>query len=229
MQGVGLGGMGFIGGKSKKELPVKDTELWCLAVREISVQNVECECDFRLCGCEKAGTLEPPELWNTEGRKETSLSLPAAQLCLRAALSDHAWPHAGALSHTSEAQIHSNCTVSGCTNGDGSDIIMRWKFFMSVMEERAGKRSELRVSARSHPSSFNGDCNFERPYSECGYSQGKDDDFDWEQVNTKLRPSTDPWIPAGQLNLAVTAHTTIAFSTVFVGLCTFSGPKDISV
>lgn len=74
-----------------------------------------------------------------------------------------------------------------------------------------------------------GDCNFERPYSECGYSQGKDDDFDWEQVNTKLRPSTDPWIPAGQLNLAVTAHTTIAFSTVFVGLCTFSGPKDISV
>lgn len=39
------------------------------------MQNVECECDFRLCGCEKAGTLEPPELWNTEGRKETSESV----------------------------------------------------------------------------------------------------------------------------------------------------------
>uniref|UniRef100_A0A8B9HYR1 protein-tyrosine-phosphatase n=1 Tax=Astyanax mexicanus TaxID=7994 RepID=A0A8B9HYR1_ASTMX len=42
-----------------------------------------------------------------------------------------------------------------------------------------------------------GECNFERPYAECGYSQGKDDDFDWEQVNTKQRPPTDPWIPAG--------------------------------
>ncbi|TSK16090.1 Receptor-type tyrosine-protein phosphatase mu [Bagarius yarrelli] len=50
---------------------------------------------------------------------------------------------------------------------------------------------------------FRGDCNFERPYSECGYSQGKDDDFDWEQVNTKLRPSTDPWIPAGSAFMMV--------------------------
>ncbi|XP_053476551.1 receptor-type tyrosine-protein phosphatase mu-like [Ictalurus furcatus] len=50
---------------------------------------------------------------------------------------------------------------------------------------------------------FRGDCNFERPYSECGYSQGKDDDFDWVQVNTKLRPSTDPWIPAGSAFMMV--------------------------
>ncbi|XP_053092405.1 protein tyrosine phosphatase receptor type Ma isoform X9 [Pangasianodon hypophthalmus] len=50
---------------------------------------------------------------------------------------------------------------------------------------------------------FRGDCNFERPYSECGYSQGKDDDFDWEQVNTKLRPSTDPWILAGSAFMMV--------------------------
>uniref|UniRef100_A0A3B4EKN4 protein-tyrosine-phosphatase n=1 Tax=Pygocentrus nattereri TaxID=42514 RepID=A0A3B4EKN4_PYGNA len=48
-----------------------------------------------------------------------------------------------------------------------------------------------------------GDCNFERPYTECGYSQGKDDDFDWEQVNTKQRPSTDPWIPAGSAFMMV--------------------------
>ncbi|KAF4087887.1 hypothetical protein AMELA_G00076400 [Ameiurus melas] len=50
---------------------------------------------------------------------------------------------------------------------------------------------------------FRGDCNFERPYSECGYSQGKDDDFDWEQVNTKQRPSTDPWTPAGSAFMMV--------------------------
>lgn len=60
-----------------------------------------------------------------------------------------------------------------------------------------------------------GDCNFERPYSECGYSQGKDDDFDWEQVNTKLRPSTDPWVPAGQSNLVMTVHTTLDFIGVY--------------
>ncbi|XP_066538363.1 protein tyrosine phosphatase receptor type Ma isoform X8 [Hoplias malabaricus] len=50
---------------------------------------------------------------------------------------------------------------------------------------------------------FRGDCNFERPYTECGYSQSKDDDFDWEQVNTKQRPSTDPWIPAGSAFMMV--------------------------
>ncbi|KAF4090043.1 hypothetical protein AMELA_G00045160 [Ameiurus melas] len=50
---------------------------------------------------------------------------------------------------------------------------------------------------------FRGDCNFERPYSECGYSQGNDDDFDWEQVNTKLRPSADPWIPASSAFMMV--------------------------
>ncbi|XP_072536097.1 protein tyrosine phosphatase receptor type Ma isoform X4 [Salminus brasiliensis] len=50
---------------------------------------------------------------------------------------------------------------------------------------------------------FRGDCNFERPYAECGYSQGKDDDFDWEQANTKQRPSADPWIPAGSAFMMV--------------------------
>ncbi|XP_046702490.1 protein tyrosine phosphatase receptor type Ma isoform X6 [Silurus meridionalis] len=59
----------------------------------------------------------------------------------------------------------------------------------------------LLVSVRGQV--FRGDCNFERPHSECGYSQGKDDDFDWEQVNTKLRPSTDPWIPAGSAFMMV--------------------------
>lgn len=43
-----------------------------------------------------------------------------------------------------------------------------------------------------------GDCNFERPYTACGYSQGKDDHFDWEQANTKERPSPNPWMPTGQ-------------------------------
>uniref|UniRef100_A0A4W5KY26 MAM domain-containing protein n=1 Tax=Hucho hucho TaxID=62062 RepID=A0A4W5KY26_9TELE len=45
---------------------------------------------------------------------------------------------------------------------------------------------------------FKGDCNFERPYTACGYSQGKDDDFEWEQANTKERPSSNPWMPTGQ-------------------------------
>ncbi|ROL45423.1 Receptor-type tyrosine-protein phosphatase mu [Anabarilius grahami] len=40
------------------------------------------------------------------------------------------------------------------------------------------------------------DCLLEKSYTECGYSQSKDDDFDWEQVNTKQKPSSDPWVPA---------------------------------
>uniref|UniRef100_A0A4W4E2C8 protein-tyrosine-phosphatase n=1 Tax=Electrophorus electricus TaxID=8005 RepID=A0A4W4E2C8_ELEEL len=48
-----------------------------------------------------------------------------------------------------------------------------------------------------------GDCNFERSYTECGYSQGKDDDFDWEQVNTKQKPSAEPWIPTGSAFMMV--------------------------
>ncbi|XP_048872095.1 receptor-type tyrosine-protein phosphatase mu-like isoform X1 [Brienomyrus brachyistius] len=44
---------------------------------------------------------------------------------------------------------------------------------------------------------FKGACNFEKPYTSCGYIQGKDDDLDWEQVNTKEKPSLDPLMPAG--------------------------------
>uniref|UniRef100_A0A8K9XXR4 Receptor-type tyrosine-protein phosphatase kappa n=1 Tax=Oncorhynchus mykiss TaxID=8022 RepID=A0A8K9XXR4_ONCMY len=48
-----------------------------------------------------------------------------------------------------------------------------------------------------------GDCNFERPYTACGYSQGKDDHFDWEQANTKVRPSPNPWMPTGSAFMMV--------------------------
>uniref|UniRef100_A0A672YVK8 protein-tyrosine-phosphatase n=1 Tax=Sphaeramia orbicularis TaxID=375764 RepID=A0A672YVK8_9TELE len=42
-----------------------------------------------------------------------------------------------------------------------------------------------------------GDCNFEKPLAACGYSQGRDDDLDWEQANTREKPSSDPWMPSG--------------------------------
>uniref|UniRef100_A0A8C2KYH0 Receptor-type tyrosine-protein phosphatase kappa n=1 Tax=Cyprinus carpio TaxID=7962 RepID=A0A8C2KYH0_CYPCA len=42
------------------------------------------------------------------------------------------------------------------------------------------------------------DCLLEKSYTDCGYSQGKDDDFDWEQINTKQKPSSEPWLPSGQ-------------------------------
>ncbi|XP_051969458.1 receptor-type tyrosine-protein phosphatase mu-like [Xyrauchen texanus] len=41
------------------------------------------------------------------------------------------------------------------------------------------------------------DCLLEKSYTECGYSQGRDDDFDWEQMNTKQKPSSDRWVPSG--------------------------------
>ncbi|TNN88440.1 Receptor-type tyrosine-protein phosphatase mu [Liparis tanakae] len=41
-----------------------------------------------------------------------------------------------------------------------------------------------------------GDCNFEKPLAAYGYSQGRDDDLDWEQINTREKPSSDPWMPS---------------------------------
>ncbi|XP_058871548.1 receptor-type tyrosine-protein phosphatase mu-like isoform X2 [Acipenser ruthenus] len=43
---------------------------------------------------------------------------------------------------------------------------------------------------------YKGDCSFDESYTTCGYSQAKDDDLDWEQVNTKVKPSSDPWMPS---------------------------------
>lgn len=42
-----------------------------------------------------------------------------------------------------------------------------------------------------------GGCLFDEPYSTCGYSQAEDDDFNWEQVNTLTKPTSDPWMPSG--------------------------------
>ncbi|XP_016296225.1 receptor-type tyrosine-protein phosphatase mu-like [Sinocyclocheilus anshuiensis] len=47
------------------------------------------------------------------------------------------------------------------------------------------------------------DCLLEKPYTDCGYSQGKDDDFDWEQINTKQKPSSEPWLPSGSAFMMV--------------------------
>ncbi|KAF3857986.1 hypothetical protein F7725_011187 [Dissostichus mawsoni] len=52
-----------------------------------------------------------------------------------------------------------------------------------------GKENYLEMFAR--------DCNFEKPLAACGYSQGRDDDLDWEQANTREKPSSDPWLPSG--------------------------------
>ncbi|XP_034743885.1 receptor-type tyrosine-protein phosphatase mu-like isoform X16 [Etheostoma cragini] len=53
----------------------------------------------------------------------------------------------------------------------------------------------LLLSARGEV--FKGDCNFEKPLAACGYSQGRDDDLDWEQTNTREKSSSDPWMPPG--------------------------------
>ncbi|XP_037131811.1 receptor-type tyrosine-protein phosphatase mu-like isoform X9 [Syngnathus acus] len=53
----------------------------------------------------------------------------------------------------------------------------------------------LLLSARGEV--FKGDCNFAKPLAACGYSQGKDDDLDWEQVNAREKTSSDPWMPSG--------------------------------
>jgi hypothetical protein len=44
-----------------------------------------------------------------------------------------------------------------------------------------------------------GGCLFDELYTSCGYSQAEDDDFNWEQVNTLTKPTSDPWMPSGLL------------------------------
>uniref|UniRef100_A0A452HQT1 protein-tyrosine-phosphatase n=1 Tax=Gopherus agassizii TaxID=38772 RepID=A0A452HQT1_9SAUR len=39
----------------------------------------------------------------------------------------------------------------------------------------------------------------------CGYSQSDDDDLNWDQVNTLLKPSSDPWMPSGSFMLVNTS------------------------
>ncbi|XP_045550451.1 receptor-type tyrosine-protein phosphatase mu isoform X2 [Salmo salar] len=42
---------------------------------------------------------------------------------------------------------------------------------------------------------YKGDCDFDKPFAACGYSQGREDDLDWEQANTRAKPTADPWMP----------------------------------
>ncbi|XP_071233664.1 receptor-type tyrosine-protein phosphatase mu-like [Salvelinus alpinus] len=42
---------------------------------------------------------------------------------------------------------------------------------------------------------YKGDCDFGKPFAACGYSQGREDDLDWEQANTREKPTADPWMP----------------------------------
>ncbi|XP_064869712.1 receptor-type tyrosine-protein phosphatase mu, partial [Oncorhynchus nerka] len=42
---------------------------------------------------------------------------------------------------------------------------------------------------------YKGDCEFDKPFAACGYSQGREDDLDWEQANTREKPTADPWMP----------------------------------
>ncbi|GAB5579364.1 receptor-type tyrosine-protein phosphatase mu isoform X6 [Prionailurus iriomotensis] len=48
-------------------------------------------------------------------------------------------------------------------------------------------------------------CLFDEPHSACGYSQAEDDDFNWEQVNTLTKPTSDPWMPSGSFMLVNTS------------------------
>nr|XP_055059723.1 receptor-type tyrosine-protein phosphatase mu-like isoform X2 [Misgurnus anguillicaudatus] len=57
------------------------------------------------------------------------------------------------------------------------------------------------MSARAQV--YKGDCDFEKPFQSCGYTQGRDDDLDWEQLDTSEKPSLDPWMPPGSAFMMV--------------------------
>uniref|UniRef100_A0A8D0KGR4 protein-tyrosine-phosphatase n=1 Tax=Salvator merianae TaxID=96440 RepID=A0A8D0KGR4_SALMN len=52
---------------------------------------------------------------------------------------------------------------------------------------------------------FTGGCSFDEPFTSCGYSQSDDDDLNWDQVNTLVKPSLDPWMPTGSFMLVNTS------------------------
>ncbi|XP_059381273.1 receptor-type tyrosine-protein phosphatase mu-like isoform X3 [Carassius carassius] len=54
------------------------------------------------------------------------------------------------------------------------------------------------------------DCLLEKSYTDCGYSQGKDDDFDWEQINTQQKPSSDPWVPSDSAFMMVNTSSRVS-------------------
>ncbi|XP_059914578.1 LOW QUALITY PROTEIN: receptor-type tyrosine-protein phosphatase mu-like [Gadus macrocephalus] len=66
----------------------------------------------------------------------------------------------------------------------------------------------LLLSVRSEV--FRGDCNFEKPLAGCGYSQGREDDLDWEQVIARAKPSPDPWMPSGPAFMMVNTSNRFA-------------------
>ncbi|XP_039195114.1 receptor-type tyrosine-protein phosphatase mu isoform X6 [Crotalus tigris] len=51
-----------------------------------------------------------------------------------------------------------------------------------------------------------GGCSFDEPFTSCGYSQSDNDDFNWDQVNTFTKPTTDPWMPTGSFMLVNTTE-----------------------
>ncbi|XP_056599123.1 receptor-type tyrosine-protein phosphatase mu-like isoform X1 [Triplophysa dalaica] len=57
---------------------------------------------------------------------------------------------------------------------------------------------------------YKGDCDFQKPFTSCGYTQGRDDDLDWEQFDTSEKPSLDPWMPPGAAFMMVNSTSRYA-------------------
>ncbi|XP_053324180.1 receptor-type tyrosine-protein phosphatase mu isoform X3 [Spea bombifrons] len=52
---------------------------------------------------------------------------------------------------------------------------------------------------------YSGSCSFDDPYQSCGYSQSEHNDFNWEQVNTLVKPPSDQWMPSGSFMMVNTS------------------------
>ncbi|XP_072425982.1 receptor-type tyrosine-protein phosphatase mu-like isoform X4 [Chiloscyllium punctatum] len=64
----------------------------------------------------------------------------------------------------------------------------------------------LNLSLGVRGQTFAGSCTFDEPFSDCGYTQGMEgSDLDWEQINTMVKPSLDPWIPTGSFMMVNTS------------------------
>uniref|UniRef100_A0A8C2FKQ5 protein-tyrosine-phosphatase n=1 Tax=Cyprinus carpio TaxID=7962 RepID=A0A8C2FKQ5_CYPCA len=67
------------------------------------------------------------------------------------------------------------------------------------------------LSLHLNPTLLHSDSNCSsKSYTDCGYSQGKDDDFDWEQINTQQKPSSDPWVPSDSAFMMVNTSSRVS-------------------
>ncbi|TRZ01855.1 hypothetical protein DNTS_017247, partial [Danionella cerebrum] len=78
---------------------------------------------------------------------------------------------------------------------------------------------------------FHNECLLDKSFTDCGFTQGKEDDFDWEQMDTRQKPPADPSLPSDSHSLSLNPASLAApavFALIRANTRLFSAPQVIS-